>query len=383
MPAKRNTIRILDSIRKGKNDFSKKDIHRDTGMAWGTMCNTVGPLLEKGYVFARKEVSSGRGRPVVPLCVNNSAAYFMGIDIGADSAKIVVCDLGFNFTYRHSITTRQYETPEAFYSWLFRLLEEAIVESGIPSGKLQAIGVAFSGNVDSEKGLIVSGGNLGMAFGTNLAAAEELSDHFDAPALIVPTHSAASWAEYHFGAQAGTGNLVTIGLGVGIGSGVVSNHNLLLSHPNHPIGYIGHMLIPGNKYVCSCGFRGCLEAYSGAKHLAQIAAEKLPDRPELHSAEALDRAAQAGDADAVEIMSTAASYNAVGIASMIQLYSPEALIFLGGQSRRDGFLLNRTIAELKTILPAERRENFSISLSALGTYASAMGAARLAYEKRF
>ena len=65
---------------------------------------------------------------------------------------------------------------------------------------------------------------------------------------------------------------------------------------------------------------------------------------------------------------------------MIQLYSPEALIFSGGQSREDGFLLRETVRRLHAILPPERRE-CPVELTILGEFQSALGAARLAYER--
>ena len=149
------------------------------------------------------------------------------------------------------------------------------------------------------------------------------------------------------------------------------------------MGYIGHMLIPGNQHICTCGFRGCLESYSGGEYLAAVAREKIPDRPELHSAAALDYAAENGYPEAIDILTTAASYNAVGIASMIQLYSPDALIFYGGQCRKDGFLFKQTLKALENVLPQERMSRFEIGLSTLGSLQSALGGVRMAYEKFF
>lgn len=379
----RNNVQVIDAIRKGKNNFSKKDIQGETGMVWGTMCKVVDGLLEKGFIFARKEEPVGRGRPMIPLCVNPETAFFIGLDIGASQSKAVVCDLAFNVVYRGNAPTPRYCDDESFFSWLFGFYDEVLSESRLPREKLIGIGMAVSGNVDTENGIIVSGGNFGIKWGANLPAAERLAAHSGAAVFAVTTNTAAVWGEYNFGLGSGCGDLVTIGLGVGIGSGVVSNHHLLVSQPGRPVGYIGHMLIPGNNHICTCGFRGCLESYSGGDYLAAVAKEQLPDRPELHSAEALDHAAADGDQEAINIMSTAASYNAVGIASMIQLYSPKVLIFSGGQCHKDGFLFNRTLEAINEILPPERRQRVNFHVSNLGKYQSALGAARLAYEKFF
>lgn len=376
-----NNVKVMDAVRNGRNNASKKEIQQVTGLSWGTMCKVTNTLLEKGYLFARKEKAKAPGRPVIPLCVNPDSAYFCGIDIGAAYTKLVICNMNFNILYRSEHTTEPFRDRRRFLERIAALFENGLTESGIDRAGLYAVGLSVSGNVDSENGLIVSGGNFGMRFGTDIPV-HAVAERIGFPVYAVTTQVAAVCAEYRFGKRAGCGNLVNIGLGVGIGSGIVANHLLLISHPKRPVGYIGHILIPGNDHICSCGFRGCLESFSGANYLARIAEERLPERPELHSAAALDRAAANGDADAAAILDTAASYNAIGIASMIQLYAPEALIFSGGQCRPDGYLFCRTLEKFREILPEERR-NFHIDITTLGPHQAALGAARLAYEKFF
>jgi len=376
-----NNAIILDAIRAGKNHVSKKDIAAATGLAWGTMYKAVDALIRDGVLFPRMEKPCSPGRPSIPLCIDPDAAYWCGIDIGAQSTRIVFCDLNFHPIYRNSIPTERYSGRERFLAWLQTFFQESLEESGCDSGKLRGIGLAVSGNVDSENSIIVSGGNFGIKFGENITL-EPLTQATGLPVYAVSTQTAAVCAEYRFGRKAGCANLVTIGLGVGIGSGIITNNQLLITHPRRPVGYIGHILIPGNHHKCTCGFTGCLEAYSGGEYLRKVAEEQVPSRLELHDAVALDRAAANGDPDAVRIMSTAASYNAAGIAAMIQLYAPDVLIFSGGQVRRDGFLYRKTLEFLREILPEERR-SCDISITVLGEYQSAQGAARLAYEKFF
>ena len=84
-------VQIMDTIRCGKGNVSKKDIQRLTGLSWGTMCKCTDQLIENGYIFARREKAQGRGRPTIPLCVNSDAAYYIGVDIGAASTRAAVC----------------------------------------------------------------------------------------------------------------------------------------------------------------------------------------------------------------------------------------------------------------------------------------------------
>ena len=168
-------VQIMDAIRLGKGNASKKDIQETTSVAWGTMCKSVDNLLERGYIFARREKAQGRGRPVIPLCINNDAAFYVGIDIGAGNTRAVVCNLSFNTVYMDEVSTPRYVGKEQFCTFLRERVETAIVQSRIEREKLKGIGVSVSGNVDFEKGIIVSGGNFGMPFGTNLNIAEYLT----------------------------------------------------------------------------------------------------------------------------------------------------------------------------------------------------------------
>ena len=380
----RNPVLVTDTIRNSKNSCSKKEIQQLTSIAWGTMCKVVDTLVANGYLYTRKDTSpKTRGRPMIPICINAQSAYFMGFDIGASRTRVVVCDLNFNVVFRQEFATPYYKNSDSFFNWVFEAFDKVVDSGAFEREKLKGITLAVSGNVDPENGIIVSGGNWGVKWGTNLPVVEKLSAYANVPVSALSAPTAGVWAEYQFGRWHGCGNLITVGLGVGIGAGIVSNNRLLVSHPKCQVGYIGHMLIPGNDHICTCGFRGCLESYSGGGYLTNVAKEIVPNRPELYSAEALDKAAEAGDKDAVAIMSKAASYNAVGIASMIQLYSPDALIFSGGQCKKDGFLFNQTLTELKNILPPERLSRFEIGLTSLENYQSALGAARIAYEKFF
>lgn len=379
----RNTVLITDTIRESKDKVSKKEIQQRTGVAWGTMCKVVDGLIDRGYLFTSKHEPVGRGRPMIPIGINAESAYFVGLDIGASLTRAIVCNLNFDIVYKGEIQTPKYSNTESFFKWIFGLYDGLAKAADISAEKIKSIGVSVSGNVDSDLGVVVSGGNWGAKWGVNIPLGGRLAEHSGLPVSVVSSPAAGVLGEFYFGKWKGYSNIVTIGLAVGISSGVISNGRLLISHPRRPIGYIGHMLIPGNEHICTCGFKGCLESYSGGEYLAAVAREVLPRRPDLHSAPALDKAAKEGFEPAVKIVSTAASYNAVGIASMIQLYSPDVLIFTGGQSKHDGFLYNETLKELKKILPPERLNRFEIGLSDLGSLPSVLGAMRFAYERYF
>ncbi len=377
----RTKIKIIDAIRNGKNSCSKKEVSLNSGVSWGAMYKIVDTLLAEGTIFTRAEKPVGRGRPNIPLCLNAETAFFAGIDIGSENTRIVFTDLNLLVRHSESLKTTAYTNETAFWKWVDTVYESALKKSGLKKNTVNSIGIAISGTVDSENGLVFSAGNLGIPRESNLKV-KQFSDACGRPACIYTTQVAAALAEYHFGSEAGAGNLATVGLGFGIGSGAVSNHVLLISHPKHPIGYIGHILIPNNDHKCVCGWTGCLEAYSGGRNLVATAAPLFKNAAAITSARTLDDLAQAADKTARKILNKAASYNAVGVANMIQLYSPEAVIFSGGQAKQDGYLYQQTLKEIAKLLPGGR-DVCRFSITRLGQFQSAIGAARLAYENFF
>jgi len=373
------TVEIIDVIRNEQNGISKKDIAPLVSLSWGGLCLVTKRAIEKKIIAVGKATSVRRGRPCVPLHLIPDAMFFCGVDIGSNSTKLVICDLNFTIYYQQQISTPVYTDRDAFEQWLTAFISDTLCASKIK--KIHGIGIAVSGNVDSVEGIIVSGGNFGMPYGSNIAVAD-LSRLLQIPCYAINTQAASVCAEYHFGQFAHTANIVNIGLGVGIGSGIISDSKLMLCRPSNMVGYIGHMLMSGNQYHCkntSCNFVGCLEAFSGGNNLAAIVQKELGLDKKVTTRE-IDLMASSGHPGAIKLLTKAAEYNAIGVATMIQMYSPDVVVFSGGQCKIDGFVYLQTQQQLLKMVPQERQK-FQIGLSILGDYQAALGSARLAYEQ--
>lgn len=210
---------------------------------------------------------------------------------------------------------------------------------------------------------------------------DRLEKEFGVDCFLTTSRAAAAWAEYHFGPYAGTGNLIVVGIGVGIGAAIISEHTLLPNRPDRPTGYIGHLYLPGIQRRCVCGEFGCIEAFAGGRSLASLAQERFPGQ--TVDAAQLDRLADEGNREARELIGRAADYDAFAVAFLLQMYHPDALIFYGGQCRKEGFLYNELLRRLDFHVPPVRRRGMSISISDLGERHVALGAARLYFEKLF
>lgn len=380
MMRERVKIQILDAVRRDGGESSKKSIQAATGLAWGTVCKNVDGMIDEGILVFRKETPSGRGRPIGHLVLNPHSGFLAGLDLGGANWRVLFTNFMFDRLFEKTIR-RPDDAGKDFCDAVFRFLEDALAESRLPSTLLSGIGLGISGNIDTEAGVLVSAANLGLKNGTNLNLRRRMEERFGVKAFLVTSQAAAVWAEYHFGRYAGTGNLITVGVGVGIGAAIVANHTLLPSRPDRPTGYIGHLYLPGIDRRCVCGNRGCIEAFSGGNSLMELARELYPGK--TIDARALDILAASGDSPAQELLRRAADHDAFGIAFLVQMYHPDALIFTGAQCRADGFLFNELLRRLDHHVPPLRRGGMSVSISELGAGGVALGAARLYFENRF
>lgn len=375
-------IQILDAVRNDHGESSKKAIQAATGLAWGTVCKNVDGMIDDGILVYRKEEPRGRGRPIGHVMLNPDGGFLAGMDLGGAFWRVLFTNFMFEPLFEKTIRRPDYTGVDAFCSELFRFLECALEESALSRFRLCGIGIGISGNIDSVNGILVSAANLGLKNGTNLNLRERVEKRFGVKTDLSTSQAAAAWAEYHFGRYAGTGNLITVGIGVGIGAAIIANHTLLPNRPDRPTGYIGHLYLPGIDRSCVCGNRGCIEAFSGGSSLAAIARKLYADAAALDAA-GLDRLAASGNPCAQDLLCTAADYDAFGIAFLVQMYHPDVLIFTGAQCRMDGFLFRELLRRLDYHVPPSRRGGMSIAVSELGTGHTALGAARLYFENLF
>lgn len=372
----------MDEIRHQPDGASKKSLHQATGFAWGTVCKCVDRLATAGVLLTERQVSHRPGGQLSLVRFNPAGQFFGGIALGGSQWRLVFTDYSFQILFETSLPSPENIGAENFSEAIQKFLSDSLSLAKLVPKKLHSIGVAVPGLVNPETGEVYSAGNLGFPAGTNLPLREQLEKLLGIPTLVVPSHAAILQSEYYFGAFAETPNLITVGFGIGIGAGIIANDSRIVSRPDHPTGHIGHIYIPGNPRICSCGRIGCLESYSGGKSLVSIAAERWPECG-WRSVSEIDAAALAGDRRAIRLLNRAAKYDAFAVAMLIQMYRPDAIVFTGGQCMDGGYLYGKLREYLRKYLPKEMRDSIPAAISILGEYGGALGAARLAFEEFF
>jgi glucokinase len=200
--------------------------------------------------------------------------------------------------------------------------------------------------------------------------------------------NAAAWGEACAGAAKGTKNSIMVTLGTGVGGGIILAGKLYTGF-NCAAGELGHTVIEVDGVPCSCGRRGCWEAYSSATALIRMTNEKIEecrktgrksimlDASRVSGRTACD-AMRAGDEAGKEVYDKYVKYLASGLATIINIFQPEVISLGGGVSNEGQSLID-------ALLPIVRKEQYGgglipltdIRIAKLGNDAGIIGAAML------
>lgn len=254
--------------------------------------------------------------------------YKLGIDIGGTKVNLGIVDrdnrlLGSRKVYIKDIQNLS-DTVKDTASLLCEDLQISISE-------LQSCGVGVPGTVSRDGRKLIKAPNIQIL---SENTARELEDVLGLPVRLVQDSRAAAWGEYLCGGGRGQQTVVCITLGTGIGTGIVIDgkiyHGALGS-----AGEMGHIPVCEGGRPCGCGRTGCLEKYCAGGGLDITAKELLG---EGKTAADLFEAAKAGHEEAAEEIRKAAVLLGKAVVSIVNLLSPDAVLFSGGMSSREEYL---------------------------------------------
>jgi glucokinase len=196
----------------------------------------------------------------------------------------------------------------------------------------------------------------------------------------------ATLGEWWVGAGRGVRSLVGVTLGTGIGGGMILDGELLHG-ASDAAGEIGHMSIAFGGRRCKCGNYGCLEAYCSGPNIAARAREGMEagaetvlrelvdDDLDALTAETVYEGVVLGDAYATEVMNDTAKILGVGLANLINVLNPDAVVITGGVTRAGDHLFVPLRAEIRRRAFRSAQQVCDIRPAALPETSGVVGAA--------
>ena len=253
------------------------------------------------------------------------------------------------------------------------VVEEMIKKSGIERDKLNAIASCAPGVIDQDRGVVLVTPNLPWR---DYDMAASMRSKFGVPFYVGNDVNLGVLGEYHFGAGRGYKNIVGFFVGTGMGGGLVLNGSLFTGNQFKAAEY-GHMVLDPEGPLCNCGQRGCLEAFSSKQGMSAYIRQQAARGRETLMAEAvkdgvfrskaLKQALKENDKVAMEAVDRACHWLAVAAGNMINVISPDLILFGGGVIEALGDLfLEKILAEVDRYCMPTIRSTVDIKIADLG-----------------
>lgn len=311
--------------------------------------------------------------------------YNIGIDLGGTNIKVGIVNENYEIISRASVKTNLPRPAEGIVEGICEAVNLALDDAKIGIGDVTSIGIGTPGSANRKTGVVLYSNNLGF---DNVHLGEMLMKKLNKDIYIENDANAAAYGEYLAGSGKGYENVVVITLGTGVGGGVIIDGKIYTGF-NFCGAELGHTVIEYNGRPCTCGRKGCFEAYASATALitsTKKAMEANKSSKLWEIAGSLDNVdgktafdgMRAGDETAKGVVDEFIQYLGCGLTNIVNIFQPQILLIGGGVCKEGD---NLTLP-LKEII---KREEYCIDennatvldICKLGNDAGIIGAAFL------
>lgn len=312
--------------------------------------------------------------------------YCVGIDIGGMSVKAGIVDKDGNILKKGRVVTDVAAGAEKIVADI----AELVLSLANPRDRdFVGIGIGCPGAINSSTGVVNRAYNLDW---TDVSLAEMLARHINKPIKVSNDANVAALGETTFGVGRMYGNTVMLTLGTGVGGGVIIDNKLYEGNESKG-GELGHMVIVVDGEECTCGRRGCMEAYCSATALIRdtkraMTADKFsamwqaaPTLDEVDGKTAFE-CSKTGDKSAMLVVENYIKYLGEGMLNFANIFRPQAIILGGGVCAQGNYLIDK----LKDYCKSRNygfagMPRFDILVAQLGNDAGIIGAAALIFAE--
>jgi glucokinase len=297
--------------------------------------------------------------------------HVIGVDLGGTHVRAAAVDAEGRIGRRVKKATEVHKGGNAVLSNIFSAVQEIRTEG--PA--VDAVGFGIPGPMDLNEGVVLSAPNI--PFWKDFPIASVFEKELAVPVFIENDANAAALGEHWKGAGKGFQNMVCLTLGTGIGGGIIVDGRIVHGAEGSAA-EAGHMVIHPDGPECNCGSRGCLETYCSATAIEKRA--RAVDGLRGLTTETIYRLALKGETAARELLEEAGTYLGIGLANLVNLLNPEAIVIGGGVAGAWDILIPPAEREMKVRAFKRPAERVRLLKAGLGDDAGILGAARTALE---
>lgn len=314
---------------------------------------------------------------------------YIGVDLGGTNIVVGLIDEDGKIIKSYTKPTLIQRKTEEIFDDIINMCETLINEYKLDKTSLKGVGMGIPGEVDSKLGIINYSNNIPIK---NFNVKQYMQNlckkvNMDIPFFFANDADCAALGELVAGAGKGHSDLVILTLGTGVGGGIIIN-NKIYSGFYAGGAELGHQTIVHNGNLCTCGNKGCLEAYASATALIRDAKEKAKQNSssllntltqnnlDHITAKIVFDAKDKGDIVATGLIEDYIEYLAVGVANLVNIFKPEIVLLSGGISKQGDKLIMPLKEKVKSkVFGGDLKTK--IDIATLGNDAGLIGAGML------
>lgn len=316
--------------------------------------------------------------------------YRVGIDLGGTNIKAGIVNEAYKIIREASVPTLTGRSPEAIMDDMAGLVETLLLDEKIEKEDVLGVGIGSPGMIDAVHKIVVYSNNFGWE---NVAIGAYLEKKLGLVIHISNDANCAALGEVKAGAAKNAKNCVMITLGTGVGGGVVVNGRIF--EGGHAGGAeLGHTTLIAGGEQCTCGRKGCFEAYASATALIRDTKRAAMENEKsmiwrlcggdlnLVNGKTVFDAMQTGDETARKVVKQYLHYLGEGITNIVNIFRPDKVLLSGGVCNQgknlteplQNYIAQNSFAKEKGWLP-------EVEIATLGDLTGILGAAALVEEE--
>ena len=299
--------------------------------------------------------------------------WIIGVDIGGTKIAVSLGSRSGKILGRKVFSSLDGKKVEKSVDQIAESIFGLLVEHRLEKQQIAGLGVGVPGVIHPKTQILEKSPNLPSWEG--VALGRVLKQKIKLPIVVENDANAAAMGEQFFGAGKGINNFVYITISTGIGSGIVAN-GALIRGGSGSAGEIGHMTIVRDGLPCSCGKRGCLEAYSSGTAIAAYVKRAIRNGVKSSvfknvkltdiTGKMVTEAAEQNDRLAIKARTVAADYFGIALANLMNLLNPQKIILGGG-------VMERSSHFWKPMMAVARRETWPMAFQSCRIVRSQLG----------
>ncbi len=385
-----NRIKILSVIRE-RGEVSRAEIVRVVGLSAPTVTRVVEGLIRDDKLAL--EVGTGDshgGRPPILVRFNGAGNYVIGIDLGTTAIRGAVANLNAEILAETSVPTEVETGADAVIERVASVIEELMNTDTVERSRILGVGMAVAGLINRQENTVEFSPDFNWR---HVDIQTPLARRIDIPIIFDNVTRVMALGELWYGIGKNITSFVCVNVAYGIGAGIIVDGRPLYGSEGMA-GEFGHVTLERESSAqCKCGNFGCLEALSSGRAIAQAAQRELATgrhssltemsngRSTQITARMVIEAARAGDELATEVFHTAVDYLGVGIAGLINLLNPEAVVIGGGVAQAGDILFDRLNEIVRKHVMPRHADRVNLLPVTHGMNATVMGAVSLVLNK--